>query len=489
AAGLRAEAEMDERVAQRLEVLLQEQPSVFELLAPPETLRRTTIEYLRAGGGEDSAAKKQLRVYHLRHRLEQLGGWGVIGPKRQVAQLAVVQQVSSAWPYLMKGATLDEQGQLVDGGFDGEDEVNRSLGLLSPRDMQLWLLGRWRSMSPDGRRLDRAVLRWRLKRLLERGLVSEQVFDAQRDALGVVSVRYTQIVEEGMSLELANKMARRHGRKGAGRPRGSGSAQKRAASSEPFAWLRQPRRSRSEAAAEREEAAAAAAQPKVIRSRGRPAGRPAARTWVRSGLDPDSGTEDEELEAAYQSMLDSDPGNLDPDLRSLILSTRRRARHGGAGGAGGAAAGTGQLDGVTGIRQPWWLSRASMPDATTAAGAREGGAIDVEASAVPPAAAAELPGELLAKVLRLQQLVRQQRDNLTLLEQRQQQLHHHHHHHQQQQAGLEARVAAGEADAEAVRQLLAARSVLSQVGGDRAGQGGTGWDRAAGTAQCGWMGG
>ncbi|GLI63766.1 hypothetical protein VaNZ11_006841, partial [Volvox africanus] len=224
ATGMRAEAAMDERTAQRLDVLLQEKPTVFQLLAPASSLRQTVTDYFRTSGGNSSTAQKQLAAHRLRRRLDQLKSWGVIGPKRHVTQLAVVQQVSSAWPYLVRGATLDERGQVVAGDLEGEDELNQALGRMQPLELQLWLLNRWRPLSDEGRRMDVNVVRWRLRRLLDRGRISLERFDIQREAVGVVSARWRQISHEGLTLEVANKMGARPGRPGAGRPRTSPSS-------------------------------------------------------------------------------------------------------------------------------------------------------------------------------------------------------------------------------------------------------------------------
>ncbi|GIL61469.1 hypothetical protein Vafri_15907, partial [Volvox africanus] len=282
ATGMRAEAAMDERTAQRLDVLLQEKPTVFQLLAPASSLRQTVTDYFRTTGGNSSTAQKQLAAHRLRRRLDQLKSWGVIGPKRHVTQLAVVQQVSSAWPYLARGATLDERGQVVAGDLEGEDELNRALGTMQPLELQLWLLNRWRPLSDEGRRMDVNVVRWRLRRLLDRGRISLERFDVQREAVGVVSARWRQISHEGLTLEVANKMGARPGRPGAGRPRTSpsssaaaskiaaggtqddaplmssaaASSSSRRMAAGAYEWLRRPRRTRAEVAAARAAAAA-----------------------------------------------------------------------------------------------------------------------------------------------------------------------------------------------------------------------------------------
>ncbi|GLI63765.1 hypothetical protein VaNZ11_006840, partial [Volvox africanus] len=136
---------------------------------------------------------------------------------------------------------------------------------------------------------------------------------------------------------------------------------------------------------------------------------------------------DADLEAAYESILEAEDGDLDPDLRSLIASGRRRGalRRGSVTGAPGSSAG------LTGKRlSGWrWMSRATMPDAAAAAAVAvatdDAEIVEAESTAVAPAPAqtggeeeaeavtVEFPPDLLLKIGRLQQLVRLQQANLS----------------------------------------------------------------------------
>lgn len=71
---------------------------------------------------------------------------------------------------------------------------------------QQWLVYRWQPLDRWKRRMDTNLMRWRLRRLFDRGQLSEQLFNARMDALSVISSRWRQITEEGLSLKVANQV-------------------------------------------------------------------------------------------------------------------------------------------------------------------------------------------------------------------------------------------------------------------------------------------
>lgn len=81
---------------------------------------------------------------------------------------------------------------------------------------QEWLAGRWRELpTAEARHRDSNNLRWRLRQLVERGVVDGDAAAARWQAVLTLKSRWLQYTEMGWSLEQVLKVGRRWGGGGA----------------------------------------------------------------------------------------------------------------------------------------------------------------------------------------------------------------------------------------------------------------------------------
>ncbi|KAG2449364.1 hypothetical protein HYH02_005517 [Chlamydomonas schloesseri] len=391
-AGRKAEAMLDHRSYERLKFVLQEQPPLTKLLAPPVDCRAAVLEHFTAVGGREELSKKAHALQEWRRRLEALSQWGIIGPRLHAQQLEALLAVSRAWPYVVRGAEFD----VVAGVVRSDDAARKNpryealLTLSEPQEIAEWLAQRWRDMpDPEQRRRDNNNLRWRLKQLVEHGVMDQGTAAARWQVILTIKCWWREYTQQGWSIErimqAGYKMNRTNVFAEAEEVKNARRQAKLLQSDKPkplkLSQARKPKAADGDAAAQTVVASS--------RGRGRPrASVPATRGAAAAGAAGSGGLQ---LLRSTRSMggrrgrKRSTAGATDSALDDDLVETLE-----GLGLKDAAEAAARSLDlqeeggrTAAGLEDRWWASRARLPapQSPHAAGA-PGGVLDVEATAV-----------------------------------------------------------------------------------------------------------